>query len=440
MSVAAPKPVLSMFDVVAATAGIIIGAGIFRLPSTIAGAVASEPWFLGLWVAGGAISLIGALCYAELATAFPSAGGEYHFLTGAYGPRIGFLFAWSRFSVAQTGNIALLGFVFGDYLSAAFPAGPYGPAIYAAVAATSVTLLNVAGLTTTAAVQRWLFGLTIIGFAAVVLVGLSGAGAPPPAAPAPMPTIAAIGSSLVMILFSYGGWNEAAYVSAEVRNPERNMLRAMMVSIAVVTACYIAINWTYVAVLGLDGVARSQAVASDVMRAGIGDAAAAFMTAIVLVIVLKSMNVCTLTGARTAYALGRDTPALAAIGVWDAARNAPVRALWLQLGMALLLILGAALDRGGVSSAIDYLSPVFWLFLFLNGVGVMVLRAKFPTAPRPFRVPLYPWLPLAFCGVCGFLVYSSISFAGTGALVGLGVLALGVPIMLALDRRGKAAS
>ena len=431
MSEPAPKPVLSLFDVIAATAGIVIGAGLFRLPSAVAADAGSEAWFLGFWLAGGLVSLIGALCYAELSTAFPSTGGEYHFLTGAFGSRVGFLFAWARVTVAQTGNIVLLAFVFGDYLATAAPLGAYGPSIYAALSVAAVTLLNAAGLRLTAAVQRWLFVATMAGLGALFMTGLSIDTVPAVAAAVPgAPGLAAVGSAMVLVLFTYGGWNEAAYVSAEVRDGARNMSRALIASIAVITTCYVAVNWTYVTVLGLDGVAASTAVASDVMRRGIGDTAAAFMTALVLVVVLKSMNVATLTGARTAYALGRDTPALGFFGRWNAERNAPTRALALQLAMALAFIGFGSLSRSGIETTIDYLSPVFWLFFLLTGLSLFVLRAKFPRAERPYRVPLYPLTPLVFCVSCAFMLYASIDFAGSGALVGLGVLVLGVPVMM----------
>ena len=430
MSEPAPKPVLSLFDVIAATAGIVIGAGLFRLPSAVVAEIGSEAWVLALWAAGGAVSLIGALCYAELSTAFPSAGGEYHFLSGAFGQRIAFLFAWARVTVAQTGNLVLLAFVFGDYAAESLSLGPAGAAAAAALAATAVTLLNVSGLRLTVATQRWLFVATLAGLALLVMTGLTIEGpAPAPSAPSSSPNIAAIGGAMVLVLFTYGGWNEAAYVSAEVREPERNMTRALVLSILLITVCYVVVNWAYLRALGLDGVAASPAVASEVMRRGIGDTAARFMTLLVLVIVLKSMNVATLTGARTAYALGRDVAGFRYFGQWNAARNAPVRALWLQLGMALALIGFGALSRSGVATTIDYLSPVFWLFFLLTGLSLFVLRRKYPDTPRPFRVPLYPWLPILFCANAAFMLYASIEFAGQGALVGLAVLGLGIPVM-----------
>lgn len=429
----APRPTLSLFDVVAATAGVVIGAGLFRLPSTVAGHLGSEPWIIAAWVAGGVISLIGALCYAELAAAFPSAGGEYHFLSGAFGPRVGFLFAWARVTVAQTGNIVLLAFVFGDYLSSAVPLGDYGSSICAAVSVIGITAINAAGLRFTVALQRALFGLTLVGLTTIVVVGMAvGPVTAAPVPPAATPSLAAIGSAMIFVLFTYGGWNEAAYISAEVRNGPRNMARALLISIGVITTFYVAVNWTYLHVLGVDGVANSTVVAADVMRVDISDNAAAFMTALILVLVLKSMNVATMTGARTSFALGRDFPALRFLGHWDGDRDAPEQALWVQCGMSLVLVALGSASRGGVETAIDYLSPVFWLFFLLTGVALFVLRVRYPTTARPFRVPLYPLTPILFCAVSAFMLYASIRFSGIGAVIGLGVLGLGMPLMLLL--------
>lgn len=428
-----PRPTLSLFDVVAATAGVVIGAGLFRLPSTVAGHLGSEPWIIAAWIAGGVISLIGALCYAELATAFPSAGGEYHFLSGAFGQRVGFLFAWARVTVAQTGNIVLLAFVFGDYLASAVPLGEHGASIYAAAAVIGVTAINAKGLRFTVAVQRALFGLTLTGLTTIIVVGVAiGPVATPQAVASATPSIAAFGSAMIFVLFTYGGWNEAAYISAEVRDGARNMTRALLISIGVITAFYVAVNWTYLHVLGVVGVANSTVVAADVMRVDISDNAAAFMTALILVLVLKSMNVATMTGARTSFALGRDFPALRFLGHWDGDRDAPEQALWVQCGMSLVLVALGSASRGGVETAIDYLSPVFWLFFLLTGIALFTLRAKYPDAPRPFRVPLYPLTPILFCAASVFMLYASIRFSGIGAVIGLGVLALGMPLMFLL--------
>ena len=171
MSEGAPQKVLTLYDCVAIVVGIVIGASIFRLPSIVAGQVGDDGLILLVWVLGGAISLIGALCYAELATAFPSTGGEYHFLTRAFGPRVGFMFTWARMTVVQTGSIAFLAYVFGDYASQLMPLGSYSASIYALLAVIAFTWLNIAGVHQTRAAQKALTSITVLGLVLIIAVG-----------------------------------------------------------------------------------------------------------------------------------------------------------------------------------------------------------------------------------------------------------------------------
>ena len=434
MTQPAPKPTLSLFEAVAATAGIVIGVGIFRFPSLVAGALQSEALIIGAWIAGGVISFIGALCYAELTTTFPNAGGEYHFLTRAFGWRAGFLFAWARVTVIQTGSIALLAFVLGDYLAAAFALAPAASPLIAGFAVIALTGLNIIGVRETAGFQKALFIATILGLAVMTIAGFAGG---PAAEAAPMDVeigIGAIGTAMIFVLLTYGGWNEAAYFSAEVRGGPRNMARALIFSIGVVTLCYVIVNLAYLNALGPAQMAASQAVANDMMAAVLGEAGAAAITVLIVIVVLTSMNVTIFTGARTNFALGRDYPLFRFLGVWNAKRGAPVMGLLVQGAIALALIGVGSLNRGGITSAIDYLSPVFWFFFLGVGVALFVLRAKEGEAIRPFRVPLYPITPLLFCLSAAAMLYSSVSFTGIGATLGMTILALGVPFLFVRRR------
>lgn len=425
----APKQVLSLFDGIAIIVGLVIGVGIFRLPSLVAGIAGDETTILLVWLLGGVISLIGALCYAELSTAYPSTGGEYHFLTRAFGPNVGFMFAWARLTVVQTGSMALLAYVFGDYLNTLVSLGDNGAMIYAVLAVIALTGLNVSGIHQTRAAQKILASLAILGLIIVILAGfILDAPAPPPSEPvATSFSSAVLGSALILVLLTYGGWNEAAYVSAEVRDGRRNISRALLLSIGIITLIYLAVNVVYLKVLGVAGVAGSKAVAADVMRAVLGEGGALFITVLILIKALASLNVTIFTGARTNYALGRDFPLFSFLHHWSARGGAPVTALLFQGAVALgLIVLGS---QQGVQTAVDYLSPVFWLFFLLTGITLFILRRREPDADRPFRVPLYPLTPLLFCLTCAYMLYSSIMYAGTGALAGLGILALGVPFL-----------
>jgi APA family basic amino acid/polyamine antiporter len=430
----APKATLSLFEAVAATAGIVIGVGIFRFPSIVAGALQNEPAIIAVWIAGGVISLFGALCYAELATAFPSAGGEYHFLSRAFGRQIGFLFAWARASIIQTGSIALLAFVLGDYLASLFALDGYASPVFAATAVLALTGLNIMGVRQAAGFQKAMFTLTLIGLAVLTITGLASAPAPAIIANATTPTISAIGTAMIFVLLTYGGWNEAAYISAEIRDGKRNMTRALLLSIGIVTLCYVAINMIYLRVLGVDGVAGSQAVAGDVMRVMFGETGAVAITILIVIVALTSLNVTIFTGARSNFALGRDFPPFRFLGNWNEKNGSPVMALVVQGAIALFLVGLGTISRGGVQTAVDYLSPVFWFFFLLTGIALFVLRFKEKDAPRPFRVPLYPLTPILFCLSAAAMLYSSLSFTGIGASAGVAVLVLGLPFLYFVPR------
>lgn len=430
---AAPRPTIRLGDAVGIIVGIIVGAGIFKTPSLVAANVDGTAPLVFAWVLGGLISLIGALCYAELASAYPDAGGDYHFLTRAFGPRLSFLFAWGRLTVIQTGSIALLAFVLGDYASAVWTLGPYSAAWYAAVVVAGLTLLHVGGIPRTVLAQNVLTTVEVLGILLVIAIGLFA-----PSAPAG-PTVsggtaAGFGLVMVFVLLSYGGWNEASYVSAEVRDPGRNMARALVLSILVVTVLYVLVNVALVHGLGQAGLAASKAPAADLLERVTGRGAAVLVSAIVMVAALTSINATIFTGARSAYAVGRDFAPFRFIGRWHAGRQAPVNALVAQALIALLLIAVGAFTRRGFETMVEYTAPVFWAFILLAGLALFVLRRREPDRPRPFRVPFYPLTPLAFCATSAYLLYSSLAYTRLGALLGVTVIAVGAVVLAVTSR------
>ncbi len=432
-SPAVPRPVLSLADVVGIIVGIIIGAGIFKTPALVAGNVGGIGTLVLAWILGGLISLIGALSYAELASTYPDAGGDYHFLTRAYGPRLSFLFAWGRLTVIQTGSIALLAFVLGDYASAVLPLGAYSTPLYAGGVVAALTLLQMAGAPKAAFAQNLLTSIEVLGVLLVAFVGLLGPSAPPAAA-ASSAGGAGFGLVMVFVLLTYGGWNEASYVSAEVREPGRNMARALVLSIVIVTALYVAVNVGLVRGLGLTTLAGSKAPAADLLERMTGRATAVVVSLMVVVSTLTSINATVFTGARSAYAVGRDFAPFRLLGRWHAGRQAPVNALLVQAVIALLLIGVGAFTRRGFETMVEYTAPVFWTFILLAGIALFVLRRRDPTRPRPFRVPLYPLTPLVFCATCAYLLYSSLAYTGFGALLGVAVVAVGAVVLLISSR------
>lgn len=435
----APQAILTTRDTIAIIVGLVIGAGIFRFPPLVAGNSPDEAAFYLLWIAGGAISIVGALCYAELATAYPSAGGDYHFIQRAFGRTLSFLFGWARLAVITTGAIALLGYTFGDYASNLLRLGPNSTAIYAALAVLALTAVNLAGIRETKGTQNVLTALLVLGVIAVIVTGLLlVAPAPAPPAPAAPKPWTAAPFALLFILFTYSGWNEAAYVSAELKE-RRSMVVALTVSLALVTVLYLAINYAYVRGLGFQGVAKSDTVASDLMKLHFGPAGANIISAIVCLAALTSINATIIAGARSNYALGRDWPLFGRLGRWDGRTDAPRNSLYVQGAFALVLVVaGAFTDQ--VKTMIEYTSPVFWFFFMMTGVGLFVLRARDPGTPRPFKVPLYPLTPVIFVLTCAYLLYSSLVYVKGGAWAGVAVLAVGFVLLLVGAGRGAPAA
>jgi len=394
--------------------GIVIGAGIFRTPSMVAGVTGSVDWMLIAWVLGGVLSLIGALCYAELASTFPNAGGDYHFLTRAYGRDISFFFAWARVAVITTGSIALLAFVFGDYMSRVVSLGPNSSAIYAAMTVIVLTVLNIIGLRQSSRAQNILTilevsGLLLVAVAGVLVTAPAAAPSTAPAAASGIPPM--FGLAMVFVLLTYGGWNEGAYISAEVRGGPRAIVRTLVIAIVLITLAYVAFVLAVLNGLGLAGMQASKAVGADVMQAAFGPIGAQLIGAIVGIATLTSINATMIVGARTNYALGRDWPQLGFMSKWQGERNVPLVAFFVQGGIALALIGFGALQKDGFATMVEFTAPVFWFFFLLTGVALFVLRFREPTIMRPFKVPLYPILPIIFVATCGYLFYSSVTYA-----------------------------
>ena len=423
---------LSILDVVALTVGVVVGASIFRTPSLVAENAGSPTLAIGVWLLGGAVSFIGAVCYAELASAYPHAGGDYHYFQRAFGDWMAFLFAWARLVVIQTGSIALLAFVFGDYATELWSLGPHSSPLYAGGAIVGLTVLNAVGVRLGKTTQRLLTVATVLGLLVVIGAGLFFA---PESGTATAPSgggsmsSSQFGMAMVFVLLTYGGWNESAYVSAELHDVQRNMIRALLISLGLITTLYLFVNWAYLNGLGLDGMSGTDAVAADLMRATLGETGALLLSLFVAVAALSSTNATIFTGARTSFALGRDASIFSVLGAWNEEGDTPANALWVQGGIALTLVGVGAATRQGFESMVDYTAPVFWLFFLATGVSLFVLRRTEPDVPRPFEVPLYPLTPLAFCLASAYMLWSSLAYTGVGALLGAGVLLAGVPLL-----------
>lgn len=433
-----PTQRLTAFSAIAIIVGIVIGAGIFKTPSMVAGVTGDAGWLLVAWVLGGLISLAGALCYAELATTYPHAGGDYHFLARAFGKDISFLYAWAKATVINTGSIALLAFVFGDYMTKAINLGPYSSAIWAIGVVVVLTLINLIGISATSWVQTLLTLIEVTGLILVAIAGfyISGDAPTSPALFSTTPSLGMFGLAMVFVLLTYGGWNEAAYISAEVRGGRRAIVPVILLSILILTLIYLLVNIALLAGLGLEGLAKSNAVAADLMGKAFGPWGERTLGIFVAVAALTSINATMIVGARTNYALGRDWPALRFMGHWEGGRGSPIRGYLVQSLISLALVIFGIWQTDGFGVMVEFTAPVFWFFLFLVGVSVFVMRLKDPKADRPFRVPLYPFTPILFVLTCAYLTYSSITYAASKGAVHISLIVMGIGVIALLFTRG----
>lgn len=426
----APSRHVSVAYVVFLAVAMVVGAGIFKSPAAVADNAGSTPAVYAVWIVGGLISLVGALCYAELSSAHPSPGGDYHFLTKAYGETLGFTFAWARFAVINTGSIALLGFVIGDYLNRVVDIGPAGPALYAFASVVIMTLFNLRGARGGKGAD---YVITVLEVGGLILLAAAAAwmtvqGVAPATDDAGVaPTPAGIGYALVFVLLAFGGWSEMCTLSAEMRDARTGMVKALVLSVLAISGLYLMTTWALLRGLGLSGLAASDAPAADLMARAFGPEAGVILALAVAAAAITSINATIIVGARTTFAAAADRPALSWIGRWDGDAG-PRRAILAQGAVSILLVgLGAVYE--GFSTLVDYTAPVYWMFLGLSGLAVIVLRMrKTPAEAGAFRVPLYPILPIVFALSSAAMLWSAFAYVREGALFGFGVLAVGAVI------------
>ncbi len=417
---------ISIISAVAIVTGMVIGPGIFKTPSIVAANGANEIFTLSLWILGGVISFIGALCYAELTSTYPHSGGEYHYLSKSFGKKLAFLFAWARMSVIQTGSIAMLSFVIGDYASEAFNIGTYSSSVYAALTVGILTAINLRGIAMSSKVQKFLMSGILLGLAIIVIIGLtanSGASGVSDSAE----TIIAPGQAMIFILLTYGGWNEAAYLSADVGRSRSNIVKVLFYSIGLITFIYLITNFSLIKGLGFQQVSDSQTVAADLVSTVLGSRWVKLISLIIAISAFSTVNAVMITGARTNYALGMDFKKFNFLSHTN--ENGPANAFLFQSAIALILVAIGTATRTGFITMVEYTAPVFWFFFLLVGISVFILRKKDPETTRPFSVPAYPFTPILFCLAAAYMLYASLLYTGIGAMIGVAVLILGIPFL-----------
>ena len=414
-----PRRELSLFDAICIIVGIIIGAGIYETTPKIAGCLPNTEWLLGVWIIGGLLSFLGALCYAELATAFPHSGGDYVFLTRAYGRHLGFLFAWCELWIVRPGSIGMMAFVFARYAREIVPINiansqQLSLLAYALGAIAILTFVNILGVRQGKWTQNFLTTLKILSLILIFGVGMFLLAPADKPAVDPAPTKAApfnLYLAMILVLFTYGGWNEMAYVAAEVKTPTRNILRALVLGTISVTAIYVLVTLAFVRGLSFSGVQESNVVASDLLRLAFGDWGGKLIAVIICISTLGVINGQIFTGARVYYAMGRDHSVFGLLGNWDPQRSTPIWSLLVQGIITIGLVAGFGWYQDGFNNLLNFTTPIFWTFFFLVGLSLFVLRVREPQVHRPYRVILFPLVPIAFCCSCCFMIYASVTYA-----------------------------
>ena len=439
------------WDVVAVIVGIVVGTAIFKTP-TLVFQNTTGPWqALGLWVAGGALSLCGAFVYAELATTYPRNGGDYEYLSRAYGRFAGFLFGWAQLTAILSGSIAAMAYAFGDYAIRLFSLDELAALWLAALAIVLISGSNLLGVVAGKSLQNVLSLAKVLGLSGIVIGGLFLTNPATVSQPVQSPELMGpgLGLALVFVLYAFGGWNDAAFVAAEVRNPHRNVPWALMVGIGGITAVYLAVNVAILKTLGFDAARQSYAPAADVMERTLGPVGAKTVSLLVMISALGAINGMILTGSRIYATVGVDHPLFARLGRWNRRVHAPVNAIVVQGMVSLSLILAVGtqtgqfvIDRllkwialpaipweqyfGGFETLVAGTAPVFWGFFLLTGVAAILLRVRDPHRERPFRMPGYPLPVVLFCVSCGYMLYSSVAYARWLTLIGFLPLMAGV--------------
>ncbi|MBI5664155.1 MAG: amino acid permease [Nitrospirae bacterium] len=402
----APEKKLTLFDSTCIIVGIIIGAGIYETGPIVAASIGSGAGVIGIWLAGGLLALTGALCYAELATAYPREGGDYVYLNRAYSGAAGYIFAWSQLVIIRPGDIALMAFVFARYAGTLYAPFENITVIYAASAVILLTAINILGVRGGKWTQNLLTVIKVCGLLVIAAAGMLA----PVVSSASVPVSMKMGGlelALILVLFTYGGWNEMAYVAAEIKRPERNIVRALVTGTVAVAALYVLVNITFLHALGYEKTAASKAVAVEAVSVVFPDTAGRAVSILICVSALGAVNGLIFTGARISYALGAEHAAFRGLGRWSGSFGTPVWALVAQgcLSLAIVLFAGSFIDT------ILYTAPVVWLFFLAAGLSVFMLRQKEPGTPRAYKVTGYPVTVLVFCACCVFMLYSSVSYA-----------------------------
>ncbi len=432
-----PSRSLNLMDATMILVGSVVGSGIFLVPSDIAREVGSFGLVIAVWLLAGVLSLFGALSYAELGSIIPHAGGQYAYLREAYGKLWAFLFGWTEFLVIKAGSIAAVAVAFALYLGYFFPLAESGVTLVAIACIALLTIVNYLGVKAGAMVQNVFTFLKVAALVALILLAFLLADRSQssfePLFPAEFrfTLLGAFGTAMVAALWAYDGWNNVTYVAAEVRDPQRKIPRALFLGMAVVLAVYTLATLAYSYVLPLPVMAGSRLVAADTANAILGPIGTALIAGAVLISTFGTVNGMILSGPRITYAMARDKVFFAKLGEIHSRYKTPHISIIVQGIWSALLTL-----TGTFEQLFTYVIFAAWIFYAMTAGAVIVLRKKWPDAPRPYRTWGYPLVPIVFIAASALLVLNTLIETPGDVLLGLLIILLGLPAYLFWRKRG----
>ena len=420
----------------AVVVGAVIGSGVFLVAADIGASVSSPVWGVGVWIAAGLLSLIGALTFAELGGRIPGTGGQYVYLREAFGPRIAFLFGWTLFLVIQAGSIAAVAAAFAGVLGDLVPLSAAGRIVVASSVIGASTLVHLLGVRRGGLVLDVLSALKVLALVGLGIVGvvLSSRSIHDLSA-TPTPSAAPFGVALIAAFWAYDGWNNVGYLAGEVRNPRRSVPLAMVGGIAVVGVLYVLVNLAIHLALTPDELARSAHPAIDAATRLAGSGAGIAILCCILLSTVGCVHGLVMAGARVPYAMARDGVVPAGLARLTPHTHVPSAALVLQMAWSIVLVVSGTYDQ-----LFTYVIAAAFIFYGLCAVAVIVLRRRAPDAERAFSVPLYPWVPLAYAVFCAAFVINACREKPLASLAGLGIVASGVPAYAWFTRRRRSRS
>jgi amino acid transporter len=423
-----PERALGTFDASLLVVGCIVGAGIFLVSPAVAGHLRSPAAFLATWVLGGAVAMAGALCNGELGGMLPRSGGEYVYLRHAYGPGVGFLSGWTSFWIVFPGSIAAMASGFGSTVAAM--AGWHGARAPAAVGISAIvvlTLVNAGGIHAGKWAQNALSLAKLLAFGGLLVLGWFWPGsARAHSGLTPLfvggDTLTGIAAALIPVLFAYSGWNAATYIAGEMREPERNLGKALVLGTGLCILLYLAVNVAYLRAIPMAELAAAVDPARLAAERMEGRWVANLLTPLVATCVLGSMQANVLTGPRICKAMADDRLFFRMAGSMGANSRAPYVALAAQ---ALIAI--AQFVSGSFEQLLTFTTVAIIAFSTLTVAAVVILRRRTPTTPRAFRTPLYPVVPVFFVAVNLWVLWEVVVASPGEAAIGLVIVATGIP-------------